>query len=157
LDLLPPSAMNLDNTKRSFFLQKPFNPNFFTEFWNTFDKEGFCIFSSTYKFDSENTVYFMTLNLMNGFIQRAEDVRKYAFGVVNLYGKNEDTPPFKINGAWVFRGGDLPKEMKECPDSDGYEWTRLDVTNTAHRKLFEELFTANAFGTEEVLERKFIR
>jgi len=157
LDLLPPSVMNLDNTKRSFFLQKPFNPDFFTEFWSSFDKEGFCIFKSTYKFDIENTVYFITLGLLNGFIQRAHFVREYAFGVVNLYSANEDTPPFKINGAWVFRGWDLPKEMKECSDSDGYEWTRLDVTNPGHRKLFEELFTASAFGTDEVLDRKFLR
>jgi len=95
--------------------------------------------------------------LINGFLQRCEDVRKYALGAINMVGKDEDTSPFKLNGAWLFRGPDIPKEMKDCPDSDYYTWTRLDSLKEADRKRFENLFIGKTIGSDQVLERKYFK
>jgi len=99
----------------------------------------------------------MTGNLIGGFLQRAEDCRKYAMGVLNIIGKDEDTAPFKITGAWLFRGVGIPKEMKECPDSESYVWTIVNPSDAAQRKLVEDLFTAEAFGSDQCLDRRYFK
>jgi len=158
LDDLPPSKMNLDATKRAFYAEKPHPPpSFFPNFWANFDKAGYSLWTSEYKFNDENNVYFMTNNLINGFIQRAEECRKYAFGVLNMLGNDEDTPPFKVNGAWLFRGLGVPKKMQDCPDAENFSWNQLDLDNPAHRKRFEELFTQSLLNGETVLERKYFK
>jgi len=150
--------MNLDATKRAYYAEKPFPPAaFFPSFWAKFDKVGYSIWTSDYKYNAENTVSFMTANLINGFIQRAEDCRKYGFGVLNMTGKDDETPPFSVCGAWLFRGVGLPKKMKECPDSDGFTWVQLDSDNATHRKRFEELWTQLSLNGEAVLERKYLK
>jgi len=150
--------MNLDATKRAFFAEKPSPPpSFFPGFWTNFDKQGYSIYTINYKFNDENKVSFMTSNLVNGFIQRADECRKYGFGVVNMLGKDEDTPPFNINGAFLFRGAGIPKEMQDCPDSEGFDWIKLDSDDNAHRKRFEELFTSSVLNSEPLLERSFFK
>jgi len=158
LDLLPPSTMILDALKRAFFAEKPSPPpSWFQDFWGKFDRPGFCLYMSDYKFNEENTVSFMTNNLINGFIQRAEECRKYAFGVVNMVGKDEETGPFKISGAWVFRGPEVPREMKNCPDADNFIWIKLDIDNPAHRRQFEDQFLAATLNGETLLDRKYFK
>jgi len=140
LDLLPESPMILDATKKHFFSSKPPPEDFFKTFWQGFDPKGYCMYHIKYKFDAENTVYFMTQNALGGYIQRSDDCRKYAFGVLNMYGADENKAPFKLNGAWIFRGPEIIKEMKEVPDSEYYTWTRLDHTVEADRQLFEKVW-----------------
>jgi len=157
--MLPPSStgMNMDATKKLFFFSKPFNPSFFKEFWEKYDAQGFSIWSCEYKDNVENRVHLNTLNLMGGFIQRAEDCRKYAFGCINMCAKDEDTPPFKLYGAWLFRGVEIPKEMNECPDAESYTFSRLDTTKASDRKKFEDSMTANNLGDDQVLERRYFK
>jgi elongation factor 1-gamma len=159
LDLLPPSptGMNMDTTKRTFFNQKPFNPEFFAWFWPQFDGKGFVFYTSKYNYDNDNTVLYMTSNLVGGFIQRCDDVRKYAWGVVNILGKNEDEGPFKLSGAWLFRGTEIPKEMKEVPDADGYTWTKVDVSTPEGKKIIEQEYTADKLAGDAVLDRKYFK
>jgi elongation factor 1-gamma len=57
----------------------------------------------------------MTCNLLNGFLQRLESFRKYAFGVHGVYGEE---PSLEIRGVWVWRGLDHPMELKEHPSYD---------------------------------------
>jgi len=158
LDLLPESAMSLDAVKKQFFSEKPFNPNFFPGFWTTFDPVGYSIWTITYKYDDENKVLFMTGNAVGGFVQRAEDVRKYAFGVLDIIGKDEDTPPYKIVGSWIFRGQEIPKEMQDCDDCSYYNWTKADTSKPDARKRITALFTADALGpNENVIDRRYFK
>jgi len=48
--------------------------------------------------------------LKNGFIQRLEHFRKYAFAVHGVYGEE---PSLEISGVWLWRGTDKPKEITE--------------------------------------------
>jgi elongation factor 1-gamma len=161
LDLLPASSMNLDATKKILFSQRPYNPEFFKDFWPNFDAQGYSIFFQNYNYNSENRVYFMTCNLMGGFLQRCDEIRKYALGVLLLAGNSEDAPPFEVSGVWIFRGPDVPQGMKENPDSEYYTFTKLDPNSKEDRQKVESWFFAEQVqtgaGKLNVLERRFFK
>jgi len=159
LDALPASPMVFDAVKKLFFSQRPFNPNFWAEFWKMWDNAGYSFWSCTGKEEVKDE-YWRVCNLAGGFIQRAEDCRKYAFGVLNIVGKDEDTQPYKINGAWLFRGTDIIQEMKECPDSDSYNFRRINVMTDAGKAEVQALYTGAAPGCatgEVLLERRYFK
>eukprot|EP00695_Tsukubamonas_globosa_P001073 TRINITY_DN200_c0_g1_i8.p2 TRINITY_DN200_c0_g1~~TRINITY_DN200_c0_g1_i8.p2 ORF type:complete len:98 (+),score=61.27 TRINITY_DN200_c0_g1_i8:409-702(+) len=83
----------------------------------------------------------MTSNLVGGWFQRLDRLHKYAFGSVVIAGEDNDQI---ITGVWVFRGADIPAEMKECDDSELYEWARADLANPEHKKRLEDLFAWDA-------------
>jgi len=162
LDLLPASPMSLDAEKKSLFSQRPWNPEWFKTFWVNFDQQGFSIYSASYNYNHENRVYFMTCNLVGGFLQRCDDVRRYGLGVVVLAGNDEDAPPFEVSSVWIFRGQDVPQEMKDNPDSEYYTFTKLDSSKPADRQKVETLFFAETVpaskgGSLKVLERRFLK
>jgi elongation factor 1-gamma len=67
---------------------------------------------------------------VGGFLQRIDYARKYAFGVMAIL-KNEKGE-FPIRGVWIFRGQDIPPQMKdECYDLDLYTWTKADPADAA--------------------------
>jgi len=166
LDLLPASTMAMDPVKKLFFSQRPFNPNFFTEFWKMFDNAGYSFWKVDLKNDSTEE-YWKASNLIGGFIQRAEDCRKYSFGVLNMIGRrdksreedDQEVPPFHINGAWLFRGTEIIPEMKDCPDFDTYNWYHIDVTTQAGRDMVQLMYTGESpecpAGTERLDRRYF--
>jgi len=161
LDLLPASTMILDAEKKLFFNQRPFNPEFFKTFWDHFDSKGFSIFYQSYNYNADNKVYWMTGNLIGGFIQRSDDVRRYAFGAMVIAGKDEEEPPFEVYGVWVFRGQGIPQEVKDNPDSEYYTWTKLDPSKPADRTKVETFFTAGnvpaSKGDAVVLDRRYFK
>eukprot|EP00456_Euglypha_rotunda_P050563 TRINITY_DN406_c0_g1_i6.p1 TRINITY_DN406_c0_g1~~TRINITY_DN406_c0_g1_i6.p1 ORF type:complete len:154 (+),score=24.69 TRINITY_DN406_c0_g1_i6:114-575(+) len=153
--------MNLDANKKILFSQRPYNPEFFKDFWPNFDAQGYSIFFQNYNYNSENRVYFMTCNLMGGFLQRCDEIRKYALGVLLLAGNSEDAPPFEVSGVWIFRGPEVPQGMKDNPDSEYYTFTKLDSNNKEHRAKVESWFFADQVqtgsGKLKVLERRFFK
>jgi len=157
LDSLPKSSMSLDAVKKLFFEKRPRFDLFFVEFWKIFDPQGFSIYTISYNYNEDNKVCYMTSNLTAGYTQRLEDLRKYAFGVLNVTGKSEDHGPFKINGAFIFRGPGVPKEMKECPDTDYYTLSLVDINSEEQRKKVEVLFAADTVDNENVLDRKYFK
>ncbi|RYH14965.1 hypothetical protein EON65_32665 [archaeon] len=55
-------------------------------FWQTFDAAGWSIFRGDYQYNEECKVLFMTSNLIGGFIQRTEEIRKWLFGTLTIRG-----------------------------------------------------------------------
>jgi len=162
LDLLPASPMHLDTNKKLLFSQRPWNPDFFKEFWPQFDAQGYSIYFSDYNYNHENRVYFMTCNLIGGFLQRCDELRRYGLGVMILAGNDEENPPFEVSGIWIFRGLEIPREMKENPDSEYYTFHRLDNNNADDRAKVETFFFADDVpaskgGKLKVLERRFFK
>lgn len=105
-------------------------------FWKNYDPKGYSIWYIKYnKVQGEGKILFQTNNLMNGFLQRLDTFRKYAFGIIGVYG---DEPHLDIKGIWAWRGVDKPAEILEHPSYEYYEWKKLDETNEADRKLLEE-------------------
>jgi len=162
LDALPKSDMILDVVKKSFFASKPYNPTFFSTFWDQFDAAGYCLYEQLYNYNHENTVYFMTCNQIGGFLQRSDAVRKYGMGVLTIIGIDEDTGPFEVQGAWIFRGPEVPQEMKDNPDAEYYTWRKFDPKNPKDRKRFEAHFCADKLAATNgkelaVLERRYFK
>jgi len=75
LDLLPKSPMILDMVKKLMFTEKPHNPKFFDLLFEgsdeitLFDPAGYSVYTCHYKYNDEHTKFFLSCNLMGGFLQ----------------------------------------------------------------------------------------
>jgi len=155
--------MHLDTIKKLLFSQRPYYSGFFKEFWPQFDAQGYSIYFANYIYNDENKVYFKSCNLLTGFLQRCDDVRKYALGVMVLAGENdEDSPPLELSGVFFFRGAQVPQLMHDNPDSECYTFTKLDPKKQEDREKVETYFfgeevPSKKSGGLKVLERRFLK
>jgi len=147
LDLLPKSTFSMDAWKRCYS-NNPTRPTAIDYFWKEFDAAGFSIWRCDYKYNSELTMTFMSSNLVGGFFQRLESARKYAFGSLCIMGEDNKSV---IAGYFVFRGLEVPFEVKDSADYDSYKFTKADHTNAKDR----ELFNAYIAWDESIEGRKF--
>ncbi|XP_008064282.2 elongation factor 1-gamma-like [Carlito syrichta] len=94
-------------------------------FWEHFDKDGWSLWYSEYRFPEELTQIFMSCNLITGMFQRLDKLRKNAFASVILFGTNKCS---SISGVWVFRGQELafPLSPDWQVDYKSYTWRKLD-------------------------------
>ncbi|KAF5197373.1 Elongation factor 1-gamma [Thalictrum thalictroides] len=154
LDLLPPSKMVLDDWKRLYSNTKSnFREVAIKGFWDMYDPEGYSLWFCDYKYNDENTVSFVTLNKVGGFLQRMDLARKYAFGKMLIIGKEA---PFKVKGLWLFRGPEIPQfVMEECYDMELYEWTKVDISDEAHKERVNQMIEdQEPFEGEALLDAK---
>ncbi|CAL5199670.1 unnamed protein product [Lathyrus oleraceus] len=154
LDLLPPSKMVLDEWKRLYSNTKTnFREVAIKGFWDMYDPEGYSLWFCDYKYQDENTVSFVTLNKVGGFLQRMDLARKYAFGKMLIIGSE---PPFKVKGLWLFRGQEIPKfVMEECYDMELYEWTKVDISDEAQKERVSQMIEDfEPFEGEALLDAK---
>ena len=68
-------------------------------------------FQKNTRYVDENTVNFVVMNKVGGFLQRIDYARKYAFGAMCIL--KDDKGQFPIRGAWIFRGQAIPPMMVE--------------------------------------------
>ncbi|KAK9077042.1 hypothetical protein SSX86_005377 [Deinandra increscens subsp. villosa] len=122
-------------------------------FWEMFDPDGYSLWFCNYKYNDENTVSFVTMNKVGGFLQRMDLARKYAFGKMLIIG-NE--PPLKVKGLWLFRGLEIPKfVMDECYDMELYEWTKVDPSDEAQKERVNQMIEDHEpFEGEALLDAK---
>ncbi|XWS67457.1 hypothetical protein CRYUN_Cryun04dG0008100 [Craigia yunnanensis] len=154
LDLLPPSKMILDDWKRLYSNTKTnFREVAIKGFWDMYDPEGYSLWFCDYKYNEENTVSFVTLNKVGGFLQRMDLARKYAFGKMLVIGSG---PPFKVKGLWLFRGLEIPQfVLDECYDMELYEWKKVDIANEAQKELVNQMIEDyEPFEGESLLDAK---
>jgi len=154
LDLLPPSKMILDDWKRLYSNTKTnFREVAIKGFWDMYDPEGYSLWFCEYKYNDENTVSYVTLNKVTGFLQRMDLARKYAFGKMLIIGEKG---PFKVKGLWLFRGPEIPKfVMDECYDMELYEWTKVDINDEAQKERVNAMIEdQEPFEGEPLLDSK---
>ncbi|KAG7981733.1 hypothetical protein I3843_04G011700 [Carya illinoinensis] len=154
LDLLPPSKMILDEWKRLYSNTKTnFREVAVKGFWDMYDPEGYSLWFCDYKYNDENTVSFVTLNKVSGFLQRMDLARKYAFGKMLVIGSE---PPFKVKGLWLFRGQEVPQfVIDECYDMELYEWKKVDINNEAEKERVNQMIEDyEPFEGEALLDAK---
>jgi len=135
LDNLPPSKFSLETWKR--FYSNNEEEKAIEYFWENYDSEGFSLFRYDYV---DNPItdkrVFMTSNLIGGFFQRVEDVRKYGFSSTGIFG---DDTKNEVHGFWVFRGPEVPAEITDAPDYESYKFTKLDHTDKKNREIVNAL------------------
>ncbi|KAB2051282.1 hypothetical protein ES319_A12G045100v1 [Gossypium barbadense] len=154
LDLLPPSKMVLDDWKRLYSNTKTnFREVAIKGFWDMYDPEGYSLWFCDYKYNEENTVSFVTMNKVGGFLQRMDLARKYAFGKMLVIGAN---PPFKVKGLWLFRGQEIPQfVIDECYDMELYEWKKVDLSDAAQKERVNQMIEdCEPFEGEPLLDAK---
>ena len=150
LDELPKSRLELEVFKRAFLNNKD-KEDAMKKFWEIYDPEGYSLWRLEYQnLPTECKVLFRTSNSKGMFLQKCDAVRRYAFAVHGVYGVEGD---YKIRGLWMFRGLDVPQEMK---DNDLYEYitfTKLDHNKKEDRDLVHDYWT-KLNETDEVEGRK---
>ncbi|XP_038681194.1 elongation factor 1-gamma 2-like [Tripterygium wilfordii] len=154
LDLLPPSKMILDEWKRLYSNTKTnFREVAIKGFWDMYDPEGYSLWFCDYKYNDENTVSFVTLNKVGGFLQRMDLARKYAFGKMLVIGLEA---PFKVKGLWLFRGQEIPQfVLDECYDMELYEWKKVDIADEAQKERVSQMIEDfEPFEGEALLDAK---
>jgi len=139
LDSLPKSPFVLDAWKREYS-NAPGGDCYATMpyFWQNFDANGYSLFIQKYKYNEELSVSYKVSNLVGGFVQRSEDMRKYAFGVMQILGK--EGGPMEIVGAWVIRGDSIAPLAEANPDCEAYEWEKITDFNDANKQKIADLF-----------------
>ncbi|XP_028805064.1 elongation factor 1-gamma [Neltuma alba] len=154
LDLLAPSKMILDEWKRLYSNTKTnFREVAIKGFWDMYDPEGYSLWFCDYKYNDENTVSFVTMNKVGGFLQRMDLARKYAFGKMLVIGSE---PPFKVKGLWLFRGQEIPQfVIDECYDMELYEWRKVDISDEAQKERVNQMIEdCEPFEGEPLLDAK---
>jgi elongation factor 1-gamma len=134
LDELPPTSLDLDAWKRFYFA----NPRekSMPYFWENLDRQGWSVWFGDYLYNNELNKLFMVCNLVGGFIQRLDPLRKYGFGSIVILGEE---PNLEIKSVWLFRGQEVPFEMKDCPDSETYAWRKADLDDPEQKQVIEDL------------------
>lgn len=118
-------------------------------FWENYDPNGFSIWYVKYiKAEGEGKVLFMTNNLKNGFLQRLDHFRKYAFGVHGVYGEE---PNLEVRGMWLWRGTDIPAEVKELDSYEYHTWNKIDTSQPENKSLVEQ-FWCGLSDDEDVVD-----
>ena len=141
LDSLPPSSFDLDSFKSSYLEQKPESKKEIMEkLWKEFDPKGFSLWWMEYQnLESEGKKLFRMNNSKNFFLERIdEDFKDYALGVHGVYG-NEGV--YKVRGVWLWRGNDIPKEIKENDYFNYMTIKKLDSNNKNDRQLVNDYWT----------------
>jgi elongation factor 1-gamma len=151
LDFLPPSKFDLDNFKKEF-CENSNKKEVMEKFWKDFDPKGYSLWLIEYQnLESEGKKLFRMKNSKNFFLERFDDdFKRYSFGVHGVYGNNNE---FKVKGLWMWRGEDIPEEIKENEYFNYLSIKKLDCKNEKDKKLVEEYWTKCNKG-DKVDERK---
>ncbi|XP_023374204.1 elongation factor 1-gamma [Otolemur garnettii] len=136
---LPKSTFVLDEFKRKYSNEDTVSVAL-PYFWEHFDKDGWSLWYSEYRFPEELTQTFMSCNLITGMFQRLDKLRKNAFASVILFGTNNSS---SISGVWVFRGQELafPLSPDWQVDYESYTWRKLDPGSEETQTLVREYFS----------------
>jgi len=136
LDDLPPSKFILDEWKRTYS-NKDIRKEALPWLWQNIDKEGYSVWFADYKYNAECEQLFRTCNLIGGWVQRCDKLRKYAFGSLLIFGTE---PKLEVSSCWLFRGTTVPGEMKEVDDFEHYTWRQADLNQSTTRELVDDYF-----------------
>jgi len=112
-------------------------------FWEKMDalnpKDAYSFWYQTYQFNEENKVPFMVSNLVGGFVQRCDEIRKYSFGTMQIIGEGDK---YEIIGCWMMRGQEIAPMLECNPDAEYYNWTKMDLSKDGVKKQVEDLWCA---------------
>jgi elongation factor 1-gamma len=137
---LKKSSMDGDEWKRTYSNARPYE-SAMPWLWENFDAEGWSLWHSKYNYNAENKVGFMTSNLVGGFLQRCDGVRKGLFGAMVIFDAN-DAGLFEIEGVWLMRGTSVDPLLEANPDAEYHTWTKLDHTKDEVREQVKEFWCA---------------
>lgn len=125
LDKSAPSTFVMDTWKKTYSNCGGDYHGAMNTFWSTFDAAGWSIFRGDYQYNEENKVLFMTSNLIGGFIQRTEEIRKWLFGTMTIRGVEGSS--MKITCYYLIRGDSIQPLISCNDDAACYTWTKMEI------------------------------
>jgi elongation factor 1-gamma len=131
MDQTKKSSFSMDTWKKTYSNCSTYEEGMET-FWNTFDSGGWSVFRGDYSYNDENKVLFMTSNLIAGFIQRTDEIRKWLFGTMTIRG--EEGKFMKITAYFLIRGDSIDPLLKCNDDAECYTWTKVDYPFSSEDK-----------------------
>lgn len=144
--VFPETTFNLFDFK-TLFVNAPDKLKALDFLWQNWDEKAFSFWYLSYeKLSSECKKLFLTNNLMNGFLDRADACRKYSLGVHGVFGQE---PELDIRGVWLWRGPDMLEPLKEHQQFEVYKYSKLDPKNPEHKALIHEYWTNLGEGLVE--------
>ena len=140
LDSLPSSSFNLEQFKTNFMEEKGNKDEIMKKFWKEFDPKGYSLWWLEYQnLSMEGKKLFRMKNSKNFFLERIdEDFKNYAFGIHGVYGKEGD---YKVKGLWLWRGNEIPKEIKENDYFKYMTIKNLKSDNNNDKQIVNEYWT----------------
>jgi len=133
LDKTNPTTFVMDTWKKTYSNADDYHVAMDT-FWSTFDSAGWSIFRGDYKYNEECKVLFMTSNLIAGFIQRTEEIRKWLFGTLTIRGTEGVEGGMKITSYFLIRGDSIQPLISCNDDAECYTWTKMEIPASAEDK-----------------------
>lgn len=141
---VPKSDFVLDDWKRFYSNNKA--EDFLPYLWEKYDPNAWSLWFGNYKYNDENKVDFMAINLIGGMYQRLEGCRKHLFGVnLTIKEKINDKDCYAISGVWLQRGQDLIFDLGADSgwnyDAEQFEFRKLDpLNNQTDKDIVESYF-----------------
>lgn len=133
---MPKPSFNMDEFKRVYSNEDTASKAI-PYFWKNFDNEHCSIWFCEYKYPEDLSQVFMTCNLISGFFQRLDKLRKHAFASMCVFGENNNNT---IAGIWIWRGHELAFELSSDwkVDYESYSWKRLSIDDETTKNLINQ-------------------
>ena len=155
LSLLPPTSFELDEWKKLITNTKD-RKSVLPEFWQKLDKAGWSVWFIHYeKYEGEGVNMVQFENLLDGFVQRMESIRRFSFGTMGIYGQ---VPSLELKGCLLMRGQEVLQGLVDHPQFEYCKKRKADFENDNDRKLIEDYWgNVNENESVEGLEVQTIR
>lgn len=127
MDKQSPSNFSMDAWKKTYSNAKSYEEAM-QKFWEIFDIEGYSLWQQDYNYNEDNKRIFMTANAVTGFQQRSDEIRKWAFGIMDVLGTEETK--LEITGVWLLRGDTVEHMTNANDDANWYSWKKLAGKDT---------------------------
>jgi len=135
LTLLPPTSFDLDQWKKTITNTKD-RFSVMPDFWQKLDKAGWSAWFIDYeKAQGEGEKLVQFENLLDGFVQRMEGIRRFSFGIMGIYG---NVPSLELRGCLLLRGQEIMQGLLDHPQFEYCKRQKVDWESEADRKTLEE-------------------
>jgi len=137
LESLPPTTFVFDDFKKAF-LNTTDRVGVLKDFWTKIDLNGFSFWHMQYqKLPTEGKLLFKSNNSASIFLQNLDPVgfRKWTFSVHGVYGEEGN---YEIRGLWLWRGTEIPEEIKEHQNYEYMAIVKLDPSKESDKQLIED-------------------
>ena len=152
LDALPESKFDLEKFKKDF-IRNTNKRGAMRNFWKAYDPEGYSLWSIEYNNEpNEFITLYRTVIVKGDILLQLEHFKKYCFGVLGVYGGDGD---YKIRGCLMWRGKEIPDEIKEINCYDKLTLKKLDHTDKREQQLVHDYWT-KIKENEKVFKRNAI-
>ena len=149
LDLLPESKFDLDKFKIEF-LKNNNKKNGMKYFWKNYDPDGYSLWFIEYNNDiNECITLFRTCIIKGNILEQLKYFKKYCFGVLGVYGNDID---YKIRGCLLWRGNEIPEEIKNIDCYNKLNIRKLDYNQKKDQQLVHDYWTK--IGEKEKVFKK---